>query len=215
MRLDELLSAMRGAAREGWWPSSSPFEVMVGAMLVQQTTWEKAHAASLSLAARGLMMPETLSSAGAGVVEDIVRPCGFYRQKARRVRGMARFVAEAGGTDALDAIATEELEAMLLGLEGVGRETADAMLAFAFMRPRFVAAAYVLRVLRRTGVMPSAIYGTAQAAVHALRGADAAALRSDYAAFVEIAREHCRSRPRCDGCPLRPRCLAVSERRRR
>jgi endonuclease-3 related protein len=153
-----------------------------------------------------LIEPPALAKADPLAVEEMVRPCGFYRQKAARLKGMAIWVAGSGGMAAVARMDTVRLREELLSLEGVGKETADAILAFAFNRPRFVAAAYTIRVLRRTGAMPSADYDSAQIAVQTLRGDDVASLRSDYAAFVEIAKNHCRQKPKCAACPLRFRC---------
>jgi endonuclease-3 related protein len=207
MGLEELLELMRScAAHEDWWPAESPFEVMVGALLVQQTTWEKAYAVAKKMRYRGLMEPVAVANAEISGLEEVIRPCGCYKQKARRVKAMATFVIAEGGTLRLAEMGTEELFDELSRLEGVGRETADAMLAFAFLRPRFVAAAYTIRILDRTGVLPGADYDTAQKVMQELRGQDGAALRTDYAAFVEVAKAYCRTRPRCRGCPLRLRC---------
>lgn len=202
---------MRILVCENWWPSASPFEVMLGSLLVQQTSWQVIAPVLEELRRSGCMDPAVLATMDPADLEALLRPCGFFRQKARRLKAMARRVREEGGMDALASKDTEELQVTLLDLEGVGRETADAMLAFAFLRPRFVAAAYTLRVLDRTGLMPACTYDSVQAEMHRLRGDDATALRSDYAAFVELAKQYCRPRPRCSGCPLRRTCRTANE----
>jgi len=142
---------------KNWWPSDSTFEVMVGAILTQQTNWENVDCCLHSLRDRGLLSPESMANADPVEIEEMVRPCGFYRQKSDRIMMLARYLEEEwdGDPDMMLEGDVVEARTRLLSLNGVGKETADSILLFAGGRPKFVAAAYVSRVFSRTGVLDS------------------------------------------------------------
>lgn len=138
-----------------WWPGEEPFEIAVGAVLVQRSRWEQAAAAISALRAAGLLAPAPLAAADEETVRELVRPAGFPRTKPRRVQALACWWTErADGADALDDTI---LRAELLGIEGVGQETADAISLYCFGRPAFLCDEYARRVLRDRG---AAVPGT-------------------------------------------------------
>jgi endonuclease-3 related protein len=191
-----------------WWPSDSPFEVMVGAILTQQTSWESVTVSLSMMRERGLLSPDVMSRTDPGEIEEMVRPCGFYRQKSQRVIAIARYLEEEWGGDPDRMLEGDLYEARerLLSLQGVGKETADSILLFAGRRPKFVAAAYVSRVLSRTGVLVSSDYDEIQRFVEREFSTDPDELASLYALIVQLAKTHCRSRSECGSCPLRREC---------
>jgi len=194
---------------QSWWPGSSPFEVAVGAILTQQTNWRNVLLVLDNLRESALMSPEGLTTLPIGTLEDILRPSGFYRQKARRVRALAAHVLENHHGDINNMLhgRLEDSRRELLSLPGVGPETADSILLYGASRPVFVAAAYCLRILNRTGSISSDDYETVREKVEEdLRG-DARDLADLYALLVELAKDHCRARPRCPGCPLEDACV--------
>ncbi|MDX1535006.1 MAG: hypothetical protein R3291_05245, partial [Thermoplasmata archaeon] len=153
---------------DGWWRAEGPWEVMVGALLTQRTTWRSVQTAIESLKAAGLIAPEALAEAPLPRIEACLRPTGFYRAKARRLRRMARTVLrEAGTVEAFLGHRPERLRRELLALEGVGPETADAILLYAAGRPVPVVDAYTRRVLGRLGLPHPAAYGAAAEALRA------------------------------------------------
>lgn len=193
---------------EDWWPSESAFEVMVGAILTQQTNWDNVEKSLNELRRMGLLEPSKLAQADSNVLEEAIRSCGFYRQKAERIRGLALHIQlEYGGMPEL--LLNKEIGSAreeLLSLKGVGKETADSILLFAGMRPKFVAAAYVLRILSRTGLLYSTDYDEVQRYVESRFSNDPADLGRLYALLVQLAKTHCRPYPRCEGCPLELEC---------
>lgn len=227
-RLLQLFAALRTryAVTDGWWPGGSAFEIMLGAVLVQRTQWRNAAAALARLRQRDLLSAEKLCGTSLRTLERCVRPSGFYRVKARRVHGLAQFVCRNGGIAALSTRSTRALRAALLDLEGIGAETADAILAFAFRRPVFVVDAYSARWLARVGVIGPADEGTPspqpfpaskrgrrgrhseliRARVEQALGHSARRLRALHAVIVEHSKHVCRAQPLCGRCPVSRQC---------
>ena len=209
MDVDELYRRLAAHYDVGdWWPAGSPWEVMVGAILTQQTAWENAERVLGELERRRLLTVDGIAALPIGELEKIVRPAGFYRQKARNIKAMARHLQQRYGSDPMGLLSKEVGEAReeLLSLPGVGNETADAMLLFAGGRPRFVAAVYVSRILTRLEVFGSEDYGEVQRFIESRMVPDPSKYAHLYALMVQHARTTCRSRPRCGACFLRPEC---------
>jgi endonuclease-3 related protein len=210
MEIKDLFDEMREHFEvDGWWPSESVFEVMVNAILTQQTNWDCVEISLDAMRRQGLLAIQSILEVPIGELEEIVRPCGFYRQKAARIVGMARYLKEEYDGNAERALEgeLEEVRARLLSLKGVGKETADSILLFAGGRPKFVAAAYASRVLSRTGVLDSSDYDEIQTFVESSFSDDPGELRRLYAMMVELAKAHCKTRPDCASCPLQESCV--------
>lgn len=191
---------------QGWWPSSSgAFETMTGAVLVQRTSWNNAALAITRLAERRLLAPAPMHALQMAELADAIRPAGFYNLKAARLKNMARFVISAGGLSALRARSTVELRRSLLAVDGIGEETADAILLYAFDRPAVVVDAYYRRLVGRLkgGAVPrdADIRCSTEEFI-----ADSPSLNELHALIVEHGKSHCASRPVCDGCCLREMC---------
>lgn len=153
-----------------WWPGEEPFEIALGAVLVQRSRWEQAAQALAALTAAGLREPARLASADEDTVRELVRPAGFPRTKPRRVIALASWwSARAGAATTLDDTA---LRRELLSVEGVGEETADAISLYCFARPAFLCDEYARRALRERGAeVPGTYRAFARALVPALEEA--------------------------------------------
>jgi len=200
-----------------WWPAETPFEVVVGALLMAQTSWGNVEAAIENLRRAGLLEPRALASAPLGTVRALVRPAGLYRQKPGRLKGFCRHLLRASGGD-LDRFFSRNFEAIrreLLGLEGVGPETADSILLYAGGFPTFVVDAYTVRIGQRLGWFTTDRYDDVKAFFESRLPRDVARYREDHALLVAHGKEICRPRPRCDACPLRRGCAYYQERKRR
>jgi len=207
--LPTLLSLLREEYDvNSWWPRSSPFEVVLGAFLTQQTRWENVLTVLDSLREEGLLDVDSLAEIDLPTLEELVRPAGFYRQKAGRIRHFARYLRQNhdGEMESLLAGDLASCREELLSLPGIGPETADSILLFAGGKPVFVAASYCLRTLGRLGISDADDYETLRQEVEAELGPDAEALGDLYALLVELAKDRCRPRPLCDGCLLEQRC---------
>ncbi|HUX68499.1 MAG TPA: hypothetical protein VMV31_13505 [Terriglobales bacterium] len=184
---------------EGWWPGRSRFEVIAGAILVQNTAWTNA---AQALAA--LRRARRLSLAGVRGLDEaalgaLIRSAGFWRQKARCLRGFVAWLdaAHGGSLARLFAQPTAALRLQLLELRGIGEETADAILLFAGGHPSFVLDAYARRILGRHRLPAS------KAWVEAQLGPDPRRYRHLHALLVETAKRFCHKQvPACAACPL-------------
>lgn len=191
---------------QAWWPQrEGPFEIMVGAVLVQRTSWANAARAIERLRGRRLLDAGRLASMPERELQALIEPAGFYRVKAGRLLGLAKAVTDAGGIDALAGRATDEVRSWLLAIHGVGAETADAILLYAFERPVVVVDAYLRRILER-------VHGSRGLTDEAIRRQvldrldDAARLNELHALAVAHAKTSCRSTPACPGCCVRALC---------
>jgi len=191
---------------QDWWPARSRFEVAVGAVLIQHTAWTGVERAIGNLRAARRLEPGRLARLALPRLGRLIRPAGTWRLKARRLRALAVFfLARAGGRlDRLRGAPLATLRAQLLGVPGIGPETADAILLYALGRPVFVADAYTRRVFSRHRIVPADIgYEELRRVVEARLPGDPALFNELHALLVAVAKSHCRARPRCEGCPLR------------
>jgi endonuclease-3 related protein len=217
LRLHELLLVRYGP--QGWWPlggragrsgfdergyhpgryglPADPrgrFEVAAGAVLAQNTSWRNVEAALAALRGRGLLDASGLKAFPLRRLARLVRSSGYYRQKARKLKELASFWSGLSGSP-------ERGE--LLALWGVGPETADSILLYAFHRPVFVVDAYTRRLLERLGwAVGCESYEELQARFRAALPPHAPLYQELHALIVRHAKEHCRPQPLCRGCPL-------------
>jgi endonuclease III related protein len=204
LRLYRALLARYGS--QGWWPARTPFEVTVGAILTQHTAWAGAARAVAALGSRGLLTPRRLAAVDIAVLGALVRPAGTYRLKARRLLDFTHWLLGRFGGDfrPMRHAPLGPLRREVLALPGLGPETADAILLYAAGRPVFVADAYTRRVLARHRLLPrGAGYEQARAFLEAHLPSDPALFNEFHALLVAVAKTHCRTIPRCEGCPLR------------
>jgi endonuclease-3 related protein len=196
---------------QGWWPGETPFEIAVGAVLTQNTAWTNVERAIASLRETDLLDPEAIAMAPHDRLADSIRPVGYFNVKAERLRALCRFWLDAGEEVGLAEMETEALRHALLGVHGVGPETADDILLYAFERPVFVIDAYTRRLFERLGVGGAGQgYEALRRGVEQALGPDVRAFNELHALIVRHAKEACRKRPVCLGCCLRRVCAAQS-----
>ncbi len=204
--------------RQRWWPAESPFEVVVGAILTQNTSWQNVEKAIGNLRATGALSVASLGRLGRDRLEELIRPSGFFRQKAARLLAFIRFLEnEHGGSlDRLFALPDDRLRATLLERPGIGPETADAIMLYAAHRASFVVDAYTHRILERVGLEPpGSSYEQTRRMFMASLAPDAELFNEFHALIVRLAKEHCRKKsPRCPDCPLRQLCRHGQMKRR-
>ncbi len=190
-----------------WWPARTRLEVILGAILTQNTAWRNAALALKRLRKTGLLKVGRLVKASQAELESCVRPAGFFRQKAQTIRNFLDWLGRAHRGSLAAAFAQEpaELRRQLLEIKGFGPETADAILLYAGHRPFWVADAYTRRILARHALLASgASYSAAQAFLHRHLPADHALFNEYHALLVEVGKRYCQPRaPRCDACPLK------------
>jgi endonuclease-3 related protein len=188
-----------------WWPAKSAFEVLVGAVLAQNTAWDNVTKAIDRLRDEDLLEPHALYAVPLERLEELVQPAGYFRVKARRLHNLLEFLVEqySGSLEAMFQTPLPELRASLLAVKGIGPETADSILLYAGGLPTFVVDAYTHRVLARHGWIGfDADYYQIQEHFESGLPRDAALFNEYHALLVEVGKRHCRKRPRCEGCPL-------------
>jgi len=194
---------------QGWWPADTCFEVMVGAVLTQNTSWSNVERAIAALKAAGALEARRMRALAESDLAQLIRPAGYFNVKARRLRALLDMLAEQGGEIALGRLSTRELRDRLLSVKGVGPETADDILLYAFDRPVFVIDAYTRRLFRRLGwLAQDEGYETLRAGVEQALGEDVATMQELHALIVANAKASCGARPRCRGCPLDAACAS-------
>ena len=200
-----------------WWPGDTPFEVMVGAVLTQNTSWTNVEKAIVNLKRHGLLDAHALAGTPAAELARLLTPVGYFNVKARRLHNFCRWFLAQGGQRALARRRTAELRRDLLAVNGIGPETADDILLYAFHRDVFVIDAYTRRIFVRLGlaagdetyeVLRRRFEEVLKPAPGGAAGRRAAVrLFNEYHALIVIhGKDGCRPRPRCEGCCLRRMC---------
>jgi len=190
-----------------WWPGDSPFEVMVGAVLTQNTNWQNVEKAIRNLGQSDLLSPRALHEVPVEELEELIRPAGYYRVKARRLRSLIEYLIRRydGSLEAMFATDVATLRRELLGVHGIGPETADSILLYAGGLPTFVVDAYTYRIFSRHGWIGfDSDYMSIQEYFQDGLPLDAAVFNEYHALLVHVGKHYCRKRdPKCAQCPLR------------
>jgi endonuclease-3 related protein len=192
---------------QDWWPGDSPFEIMVGAVLTQNTAWTNVEKAITNLKNFDLLSFEALVSLPAPVLAEHIRPCGYYNLKAGRLQNLLNVIRDKFDGD-VDFFLGQELTVLrqeLLQVKGVGPETADSICLYAADKPIFVVDAYTYRVLARHDLVleDEADYDQIQELFMDSLPEDKAMFNEYHALLVRLGKEYCKkSKPKCDECPL-------------
>jgi endonuclease III related protein len=191
---------------QGWWPAQTRLEVILGAILTQNTSWTNAATAIQRLRAARVLSLARLREVPEVRLRRFIRPAGFFRQKARTIRRFVSWLDQThgGSLRRMFAEPPDQLRAALLGLHGLGPETADAILLYAGEMPFFVSDGYARRILSRHGLLDgNSTYEAAQHFIHARMKRDSRAYNEFHALLVEAGKRYCkRQAPECEACPL-------------
>lgn len=188
-----------------WWPARTPFEVMIGAILTQNTNWGNVEKAVANLRAADVLTPQRINVTTLIRLRRLIRPSGFYNQKAARLKAFSRFLLDryGGSVAKLRREETAKLRRDLLALDGIGPETADSILLYALGKPVFVIDAYTKRVFSRHGFLSEKDgYSDWQGLFEKGLPRDARLYNEYHALIVRLAKTYCRKRPMCDECPF-------------
>jgi endonuclease-3 related protein len=197
---------LRHFGPQHWWPARSRFEVIVGAILTQNTAWANVERAIARMRAERLLTPGRIDAAPHGTLARLIRSSGYYNMKAKRLKQFTGFLLTRYGGRLRRMFQTElpKLREELLAISGIGEETADSILLYAGNRPIFVVDAYTRRVLERHGLVGDrARYREIQRLFMDHLPADATLFNECHALLVAVGKTYCRKAPRCDVCPLR------------
>jgi len=190
---------------QNWWPAETELEVMVGAVLTQNTNWSNVEKAISNLRKRNLLSLEGLSTVPLVELAGDIRPAGYFNIKAKRLRNLVNFIVERYEGD-LSAFLDEETQALregLLSVKGIGPETADSILLYAARRPVFVVDAYTHRILGLHGMIDDeAGYYELQQFLMGHLPEDHVLFNEFHALIVQTGKTYCRKKPICSRCPL-------------
>jgi endonuclease III related protein len=205
-RLMEMFDLMMNRfGPQHWWPGESEIEMMIGAILTQNTSWKNVEKAIHNLKAKGILNVEGIHSLSIPLLAEEIKPAGYFNVKAGRLKNLASFIVERYGGD-MSAFLSEDTGALreaLLSIKGVGPETADSILLYAAHRPVFVIDAYTYRILNRHGMVEDQItYNELQNVFTDNLTEDAGLFNEFHALIVKTGKEFCRGKPLCHSCPL-------------
>ena len=191
-----------------WWPARTPFEVIVGAILVQNTAWTNAERAITNLRAVRLLTAAALEKVSLAKLARLIRPSGYFRQKARKLKAFVHFLRTSyrGSLAAMFRTPTNDLRQQLLRVHGIGPETADSILLYAGNHPVFVVDAYTRRILNRHGLTHGKeSYEGVRGLFEQSLPKDAKLFNEYHALIVHTGKHHCQRRVAiCSNCALRP-----------
>lgn len=192
---------------QSWWPADDHFEVMLGAILTQNTAWTNVEKAIDNLKQHDLCDSEALVKIDQQQLASLVRPAGYFNQKAERIKSFAMWYRQQGGYDSLNEIPQSQLRDLLLSLKGIGDETADDILLYAFHRPSFVIDSYIRRIFSRLDLCTGTEkYTQLQLKIQQQVPLDVDLYQQYHALIVAHAKRHCHKKPLCQGCPLALQC---------
>ncbi|ATX81694.1 DNA-3-methyladenine glycosylase III [Mariprofundus ferrinatatus] len=195
-----------------WWPAEKPFEVMVGAILTQNTNWRNVEKAIANLKAEKMLDYASIASSNREKLAELIRPSGFFNQKSERLQQFSIFYMQHGKTGGLKKWPKSSLRKKLLGVPGIGPETADSILLYALDKPVFVVDAYTRRIFTRLGLLPEKIDYDGIQVFFENRLTPALSLYQEYhALIVEHAKRHCQTKPLCEDCPLGNHCPTAKQ----
>ena len=189
-----------------WWPAENEFEVIIGAILTQNTAWKNVEKAISNLKAESLLTPGGLKKIKTSRLAVLIKPAGYYNIKAKRIKSFVNFLFKEfnGSLARMLRTDTKKLRAELLGVNGIGPETADSILLYAAGRPVFVVDNYTKRIFSRHSLLsPLASYEETQRLFTDNLPAQRKLFNEYHALIVELGKEFCRSKPRCSECPLK------------
>jgi endonuclease-3 related protein len=204
-RIYDILNSHYGP--QHWWPADSPFEVMVGAVLVQNTAWKNASTAISSLKKAGMMSPSAIQKTPVGHLASLIVSCGYFNIKAKRLSALCEWLVDQGDIDLLKRLPLKSLRKDLLGVYGIGPETADDILLYALDKPAFVIDAYTRRLFSRLGLVQyDAGYEELRTGFEQALDTDVGLFNQYHALIVVHAKDVCRNNPVCEACCLNEEC---------
>ena len=188
-----------------WWPGDTPFEVAVGAILTQNTNWGNVEKAIENLKKNRLLRPSALHELSHNRLAELIRPAGYFNIKAKRLKNFIDLLMREyqGSMNRMKKEDFSSVRKKLLSVNGIGPETADSIILYALEKPVFVIDAYTKRVLSRHNILDHDVsYEAFQEFFHATLKENVGLFNEYHALVVKLAKEYCRTKPVCTGCPL-------------
>lgn len=216
-KLNDIYNSLLGKfGDQNWWPGESKEEIIIGAILTQNTNWKNVEKSINNLKANNLINFYNITKINTEKLAQIIRTSGYYNQKAKRLKLVTEFFNK-NPLSILENCLTEELREKLISVNGIGAETADSILLYAFNRTTFVIDAYTKRIFNRLGFWNEKIsYKDAQDFfMNNLSPSDGSASGGDvnlfneyHALLVKFGKDICKKIPLCNKCPLKSECVS-------
>jgi endonuclease-3 related protein len=190
---------------QDWWPGQTQFEIITGAILTQNTSWANVEKAIANLKSADCLTPEKLYHLDVSQLAEFIRPAGYYNIKTKRLKNFINWLFDNydGRLANLETVDTGQLRAELLAINGIGYETADSILLYAFERPVFVVDAYTARIaFRHQLIGPDANYEQLRELFQSNLTEDTQLFNEYHALLVRVGKEFCKPKARCPGCPI-------------
>ena len=188
-----------------WWPGDTQFEVIIGAILTQNTNWTNVEKAITNLKNANYLTPEKIHRVEMSRLAELIRPAGYYNVKAKRLKSFIGWLFQKydGKLANLETLSTLQLRAELLAVKGIGRETADSILLYSLARPSFVVDAYTARIVVRHGLIDAgADYEQLRELFQSNLPEDVHLFNEYHALLVRLGKQFCKPKAQCPGCPL-------------
>lgn len=194
---------------QDWWPAESPFEVIVGAILTQNTSWKNVKKAITNLKRKKMLSPKALYNINKKELAALIKPCGYYNIKAKRLKSFIDYLFKNynGSLNRFFSNSTANIRKRLLSINGIGPETADSILLYAANRPVFVVDAYTKRILQRQGLIKeTAAYEYVQKIFENNLPKNTRLFNEYHALLVQHGKEVCKKKPLCHSCAIHKDC---------
>jgi len=188
-----------------WWPGDSQFEIIVGAILTQNTNWTNVEKAIANLKTANALSPQVLFDMPRKQLAELIKPAGFFNVKEKRLRNLLDWLINeySGQLENIEQLSTPRLREELLSIKGIGPETADSICLYAFNRPVFVVDTYTARICGRHGLIePPFEYDQLQELFQYNMTEDVQMFNEFHALLVQLGKQYCRPKPKCSTCPL-------------
>lgn len=193
--------------RQNWWPAKTKLEVIIGAMLTQNTSWANVEKAIHNLRNKGLLSLKKLYDVDIDELANFIKPAGYFNVKARRLKNLLKFIQQRykGNLRNMQRVDTCQLRNQLLSVNGVGPETADSILLYAFSKPIFVVDAYTKRIFSRLKMASSdSSYDEIQKLFMKDLSLNTPLFNEYHALIVRLGKDYCKkNKPKCDECPIK------------
>ncbi|MCL5008330.1 MAG: endonuclease III domain-containing protein [Candidatus Marsarchaeota archaeon] len=191
-----------------WWPGDTTDEIFIGAILTQNTSWRNVEKSIANLKSAGMLSIKSIAAADVGKIQPLIRPSGYYLQKALRLKNICLYITKNYGS--LSVFLSQVMPVLrleLLSLTGIGPETADSIILYAAGKPIFVIDAYTRRTVQRVfGEASERKYADLQGDITRGIPRSISLYRDFHAQFVELGKNYCRKKPLCESCPLNGIC---------
>lgn len=188
-----------------WWPGETQMEVILGAILTQNTSWTNVEKAIHNLKQYNCLDAKSLKKISRDHLATLIKPAGYFNIKAKRIKNFITYIFDAydGNVKQMERVSTSRLREELLRVNGIGPETADSILLYAFARPVFVIDAYTKRIWLRHYLVAEDVdyYGLQDEFIQHLEK-DEKLFNEYHALIVRVAKDFCRTKPDCKNCPL-------------